>query len=303
MNILLDNVNFSSSSGPNSFGKKLARSLIEKGHVLDEPDLKQIDVILTFIMTNLKSKFSPMVQRLDGIYFNIAQDYKLLNSPIRMTYEMSDAVIFQSEFNKHLTEKYFGAHENSHIIRNGTNLGDIEKIMPLKHHVIDKFEEVWSCASSWRPHKRLKENIRYFLENASENTCLVIAGNNPDYQINHPRIFYVGPCDWVTLISLYKRSTKFLHLAWLDHCPNVVVDARASGCKIVCSSAGGTKEIAGSDAIVFEEDLWDFSPVRLYQPPDVDFTRRYNDELAKVSLNIDTVADDYLNVLKSVTVK
>ena len=95
MNILLDNVNFSSSSGPNSFGKKLARSLIEKGHVLDEKDLSQIDVILTFIMTNLKSKFSPMVQRLDGIYFNIAQDYKMLNSPIRMTYEMSDAVIFQ----------------------------------------------------------------------------------------------------------------------------------------------------------------------------------------------------------------
>tara|TARA_B100000131_G_scaffold261587_1_gene257750 strand:+ start:186 stop:1097 length:912 start_codon:yes stop_codon:yes gene_type:complete len=303
MNILLDNVNFSSSSGPNSFGRKIAKSFIEKGHNIDIQSADEVDVILTFIMSSLKSKFSPMVQRLDGIYFNEAQDYNALNSPIRMTYEMSDAVIFQSNFNKQLTEKYFGVHNNSAVIRNGTSLEDIEKIMPLKHHAIDGFEEVWTCASSWRPHKRLKENIRYFLEHASEKTCLIVAGNNPDYNINHPRVFYVGPCDWVTLISLYKRSSKFIHLAWLDHCPNVVVDARAAGCKIICSSAGGTKEIAGTEAIVFEEDEWDFSPVRLYQPPDIDFTRVYNNNSEEVSLNIHDVADDYLNVFKSVVLK
>ena len=43
------------------------------------------------------------------------------------------------------------------------------------------------------------------------------------------------------IYKMYKASTHFVHLAWLDHCPNVVVDARASGCKIVCSSAGGTR--------------------------------------------------------------
>ena len=56
-------------------------------------------------------------------------------------------------------------------------------------------------------------------------------------------------------------SAAFIHLAWLDHCPNVVVDARAAACQIICSSAGGTKEIAGPSAIVIEEDEWDFEPV------------------------------------------
>ncbi|MDB4337430.1 glycosyltransferase [bacterium] len=300
MNIYLDNVNFSSSSGPNSFGKKLAKNLISRGHELNCNDPNDIDVILTFIMTSLNTKFRPMVQRLDGIYFNSAQDYQSLNSPIRMTYEMSSAVIYQSDFNKKLTEHYFGKHSNPHVIRNGTNFDEISKILPLKHRVIDKFEEVWSCASSWRPHKRLSENIRYFLENASENTCLIIAGDNPDIKIEHPRIFYVGPLDWMTLISMYKRSKKFLHLAWLDHCPNVVVDAKASGCEIVCSSAGGTIEIAGKNATIIEEDEWDFSPIRLYSPPALDFSRSINDNIFDSDLNIDTVASHYLDVLNEV---
>ena len=50
MNIYLDNVNFSSSSGPNSFGRKLAKELIKLGHKIDEQDPTKIDVILTFIM-------------------------------------------------------------------------------------------------------------------------------------------------------------------------------------------------------------------------------------------------------------
>jgi glycosyltransferase involved in cell wall biosynthesis len=300
VNIYLDNVNFSSSSGPNSFARKLAKELISLGHKIDEKDASQIDVVLTFIMSSLNTKFKPMAQRLDGIYFNIAQDYKSLNSPIRMTYEMSDAVIFQSEFNKLLTEKYFGKHDNSHVIRNGTNFEEIEKILPLKHRIIDQFEEVWSCASSWRPHKRLSENIRYFLEHASDKTCLVIAGSNPDFNINHPRIFYVGPLDWMTLISLYKRSSKFLHLAWLDHCPNVVIDAASCGCQIVCTTAGGTKEISGKDSIVIEEAEWDFEPIRLYHPPDLDFTKVSSIESKEVDLNIVTATRNYLNVLEKI---
>ena len=104
----------------------------------------------------------------------------------------------------------------------------------------------------------------------------------------------------MTLISLYKRSKKFLHLAWLDHCPNVVVDARASGCEIVCASAGGTREIAGSNATVIEEPEWDLSPVRLYHPPSLDFSKTFKDAQIDVDLNISTVTGHYLNALNEV---
>ena len=236
---------------------------------------------------------------MDGIYFNTDQDFNSLNIPIKSTYESCDEVIFQSKFNRDLTFSYFGKKENHKIISNGTNIEYISKIEPIKHDSIDSFKNVWSCASSWRPHKRLSENIRYFLENSKKDECLVIAGENPDIQVSDPRIFYAGNLDWESLISLYKRSSYFIHLAFLDHCPNVVVDARAAGCKIICSSTGGTKEIAGTDAIVVKEDAWDFSPIKLYNPPKMDFSKKIENKY-DVDISIARACDEYVEVFNRV---
>jgi len=125
----------------------------------------------------------------------------------------------------------------------------------------------------------------------------VIAGDKSEDILKEDRIFYVGNISILQLISLYKRAKYFIHLTWLDHCPNVVVDARASGCQIICSSAGGTKEIAGPDAIVIEEDEWDFEPVKLYEPPVMDFTKKVKN-VYENDYNMTKVAEQYLNFLK-----
>ena len=54
---------------------------------------------------------------------------------------------------------------------------------------------------------------------------------------------------------------------------------------VICSSSGGTKEIAGPDAIIIQEDDWDFSPLELYKPPPMDFSKK--------SENTWHVNDDY----------
>ncbi len=300
MKIYFDNVNLNSRSGPNSFGKKLRDSLVKRDHVVKASPIlnkEDFDIQLSFISST--TKVAPVVQRLDGIYFNSAQNWKDLNSPILATYQSADAVIYQSEFNKNLTEAYFGKKENSFVIHNGTCIDTIREIKPLENDQLDKFSSVWSCASSWRPHKRLQENINYFLEHSSEDTCFVIAGSNPDVQVSHPRIFYAGDLLWEDLISLYKRSSLFVHLAWLDHCPNVVVDARASGCKIVCSSTGGTKEISGKDSIVVLEEDWDFSPTMLYKPPPVDFSKKTSSKTDS-KIDISDVSGLYTEVFEKV---
>jgi glycosyltransferase involved in cell wall biosynthesis len=292
LKILFDNADFGSSSGPNSFARKLAEELIKRKHSVNE-SLKS-DIQLSFIMAS-QDLGMPIIQRLDGIYFNSEQDWKSLNEPIKKTYDISSGVIFQSNFNKQLSEKYFGEKILSTVINNGTDLSLIEKITPLSHPAIDGFENVWSCASSWRPHKRLKDNVQYFLECAGEKDCLVIAGSNPDYEIKHERVFYVGNLEWEQLISLYKRSKYFIHLALMDHCPNVVVDARAAGCKIVCSSSGGTKEIAGINSVIVKDMEWDFVPFRLYQPPELDFGALCEPPQIEKSIDIKDVADSYLS--------
>jgi len=293
MNIHLENVNLQSTSGPNHFASKLIKYLDATFDYSEKPDAR-----LCFIESH-RNAFDdiPLFQRLDGIYFNTAQNYKLQNTNIKRTYDNADGVIFQSNFNKQLITKYFGEHKNHTVIHNGADIEYVDKAPLLENAKLDKYESVWCCASSWRPHKRLSENIKYFLEHSSEKDCLVIAGANGQDIIKNNRIFYVGDISILPLISLYKRSKYFIHLAWLDHCPNVVVDARASGCQIICSSAGGTKEIAGPDAVVIGEEKWDFEPVELYNPPPLDFSKKIKNDW-NIDYNMNEVSKKYYDFIR-----
>lgn len=295
MRLNLDNVNLLSTSGPNSFANKLVPHLLEKNVKLDG---ENPDAHLCFIESVRVEYQKPMIQRLDGIYFNTSQDYNKQNQNIKRTYDMADGVVFQSNFNKELITKYFGEHKNPIVIHNGTDLEAIDNTPVFN---FNKYESLWSCAASWRPHKRLSENIRYFLEHSGPNDGMIVAGSvDKRDKIKDSKVHYVGTLSQKQLYALYKRSDYFVHLAWLDHCPNVVVDARGAGCQIICSSAGGTKEIAGEDAIVVQEEEWDFTPVALYDPPKLNFEDKLFKNPFNKAYNIDIsdVADRYLRFIK-----
>tara|TARA_R110000824_G_scaffold139366_8_gene304431 strand:- start:9616 stop:10518 length:903 start_codon:yes stop_codon:yes gene_type:complete len=292
MNICLENVNLGSLSGPNSFARKLVNYVSPMGHNIVNDN--QADLRLCFIESFQGKTEAPLFQRLDGIYFNTVQDFQQQNANIKRTYENADGVIFQSNFNKKLTFEYFGEHSNTAIIHNGADTNLIKDIQQLRHSKLEKYDNIWSCASSWRPHKRLSENIRYFFEHSDSNDCLIVAGSVNKNIPKDERIFYVGEVDYERLLSIYKASKCFIHLSWLDHCPNVVVDARASGCQIICSSTGGTKEIAGLDAIVIEENEWDLKPLNLYDPPLLNFNNKIKNSF-DVCYDMEEVAKKYIN--------
>jgi glycosyltransferase involved in cell wall biosynthesis len=284
-------VNLRSNSGPNSFGSKLIKYLHKTGVSVGSEDH---DATLCFIESSRHNYEKPMFQRLDGIYFNTAQDYEKWNANIKRTYEIATGVVFQSEFNRQLTTRYFGQHKNSIVIHNGA---DLETIREVPEFPLDRYDNLWSCAAAWRPHKRLNENVRYFLEHSGPNDGLIVAGDVPlNQKIIDDKIYYAGQLTQKQLFSLYKKSKFFIHLAWLDHCPNVVVDARACGAQIICSSAGGTKEIAGSDAIVIKEDDWDYTPVALYEPPPMNFANKTNIGVDS-ELDMYTVCNRYKNFI------
>lgn len=274
MRVWIDGADPASRSGPNGFARKLSSALTSRGNEVtfngSGPDA---DARVVFIQGS--DSRVPTALRLDGIYFNTRQDWQSLNAPIRRSYEASHAIIHQTDFDRCLIERYFGEHHGAKVIRNAGEPNQTMAVAPLVHPALDSFEQTWVSASSWRPHKRLAENIRYFQEFAGERSCLVVAGSVSEdlSSVSLERVFFAGDLDQLTLTSLYRRSSHLIHLAWLDHCPNVVVDARAAGCRIVCSSSGGTEEVAGNDAIVVQEDVWDLSPVDLYSPPRLDFAR------------------------------
>tara|TARA_A100001515_G_scaffold145037_3_gene151476 strand:+ start:3659 stop:4570 length:912 start_codon:yes stop_codon:yes gene_type:complete len=296
------NFNPASNSGPNKFTRTLFNQLIKDEKVtLCSQELADVEFCL---IQQQVHKVKPMVLRLDGIWFNSDQDYNKQNEPIKFSYENADAVIFQSEFNKKLTEKWFGKHHNSHVIHNAA---DLELIRSANARFWDtkfgKNTEVWSCASSWRPHKRLNDNIRYFLEFAPKDAIFAIAGalgmDDAKKIPNDKRIVLMGDLDYMSLLSLYKRSSTFVHLAYLDHCPNVVVDAQAAGCKIICSMSGGTNEVV-SDGIVIYEKTWDFSPTRLYYPPPMEWIKIEKKINYEEKSTIVNCAEKYFNVMKEI---
>lgn len=312
MKIFTHNFNQNSNSGPNKFSRDLFLNLQNQGSIelVDNQDEAVIEFCL--IQQQFEKK-NPMVLRLDGIYFNTSQDFKSQNAPIRKSYENSDAVIFQSKFNKLLTESWFGEHKNSFIVHNASSAKKPDTIFSLPD--VDDKAEVWCCASNWRPHKRLIDNIRYFLNFSPNDSVLAVAGAGigqheikeisdaiREYRNHRKNILILGELDYKTLLSLYSRSKKLIHLAYLDHCPNVVVDAQALGCEIVCSSTGGTKEVVFNGEII-EECTWDFKPLKLYEPPSIDFN---NINVSRVNKEVDfskifeNCKNSYKNIFESI---
>jgi|TARA_R110001592_G_scaffold174204_2_gene413019 glycosyltransferase involved in cell wall biosynthesis len=281
MKVFTHNFNPQSDTGPNKFSRTLLSRLISEKKITITNDTSEADVEFCVIQQQTH-KVKPMVLRLDGIYFNSIQDFNQQNTPIKFAYDNADAVIFQSNFNKKLTESWFGPHKNGHVIHNAAdpqiiNHPDILQFSKKIDWPWPEDKEVWSCAASWRPHKRLKDNIDYFLKHAPSNAVFAIAGelgdDKPEYYTGlDARIHYLGKLNYPQLICLYHRSTTFVHLAYLDHCPNVVVDAQAAGCKIICSSTGGTHEVV-DDGIMILEAEWDFKPCELYNPPQMEFNK------------------------------
>ena len=301
MKVFPHNFDPSSNSGPNKFTRTLFTSLINQGQI-DVVDNQIVADIEFCLIQQAAHKIKPMVLRLDGIWFNSEQDFKKQNLPIQFAYSNADAVIFQSQFNKKLTEQWFGKHKKSYVIHNAADEKLINRIdKKFWNQKLGNPREVWSCASSWRPHKRLKDNISYFLKFAPQDAVLAIAGKGAsidNLKVDSKRIFFLGELDYLSLLSLYKISSTFIHLAYLDHCPNVVVDAQAAGCHIVCSSTGGTSEIVNNGTILVEKE-WDYSPIELYKPPEVDFYSFVKKETSFTN-EFEKCTEAYYNVFKEV---
>ena len=307
MKVFFENAKLKSNRGFSIFGRNLIDAFEKMGHQYVE-NLNDADIHLAFVMNSQRNPNIPLVLRLDGIYFNSAINSKHMNGGIKNAYNISDAVIIQSDFDKIVIENYFGKHKNASVINNGTNLDFFKTIQPYQDERIDKFDKVWAASARWvRPNKRGKENIRYFIDNAPETDCMLLTGAEgwgtdapKEKLVDHERIFSLGELPWETHLSVLKRADYFLHLAIADHCPNAVVEARACNCQIICSELGGTVEIAGPEAIVIKDMEWDYrTPFDHNNPPQMDFSKK-SEIMYNKSIDINKIAVNYESVFKSV---
>lgn len=307
MKVYFDNVNWDAEhTGPNCFAKRLAVQFGYMGITVADPD--DYDVALVFIEPTAKLNASkPFVQRLDGIWFKPEQFNAGMNRGIHWAYDKATSVIWQSEFDKEMTSKWFGSRDGK-IISNGIDLQPANLRSEALIDIRKRFDKVFVCSANWHPQKRLRDNVevfRHIRATQHPNSCLIVLGSNPDYNVADKGVFYTGSIRHDLCAEVYSIADWMIHMAWLDHCPNVVIEAIAQGCPIICSSEGGTKELAkGGNGIVVSDDAkYDFSLVDYDNPPRISMSNvptlpdnfRANPE----SVNIVKTAEKYAETLHS----
>ena len=280
MKVHFDNVDLNAMTGPNTFGNRLARRLFETGHeVLHEGT--QADVSLVFIEPTGRPLAKKVVQRLDGIWFK-PTEYETKNRGIKALYEKADAVVFQSMFDMSMVDRWWGVTDRQkryEIIGNGVDLTPVKELtIPKLVEMRATYDQIYVCSSNWHAQKRLSTNVRLFehLRQQHPNSCLIILGNHPDYRATGPNVFYAGSVGPDVYMQIYSAANWMLHLAWADHCPNVVVEALAQGTPVVCSEVGGTKELIGHGAygvVIKEPTPYNFELADYDNPPEVDVTQ------------------------------
>ena len=307
MKIYFSNVNFGSNSGPNSFGHRLAKCFNNLGHEIVENNKKDYDVFLCFIEPDCKPRSgSKFIHRLDGIWFKPDQ-FKTHNKNIKWAYDNCDHVVWQSEFDKKMTQYHWGERKGS-VIHNGINLESIDekiKYTNIKELKSKMTGRLFVSSASWHRQKRLKENIQFFLKNKNDDDLMIVLGKNPDVKIDNlqlkQKIIFTGELTHEQCLETYRYCDWMIHLAWLDHCPNVVVEALSQGCPVICTDSGGTKEIVKENGIIIPETKpYCFELTDYDNPYTIDISKT-NLEKIKVQcqyLDIENVARKYLEIMK-----
>jgi len=266
MKVYFDNVNFSSATGPNTFGSRLAHELSTSCDVKIVGPNDNYDIFLCFIEPTHKPRNdSIFCQRLDGIWFKPEQ-FESHNQLIKWAYRQADGVIWQSEFDKKMTAKWWGERMGV-VIHNGIELQKV-KIDKEAQDIKNNYDKIFVCSANWHRQKRLKENIELFQKLSSPSDALFVMGKNPDEKILDPRVIFTGHLKHEKCLQLYSIATWMIHLAWLDHCPNVVVEALSQGCPVICTDSGGTHEIVKNNgAIIPELQQYEFELCDYDDPP------------------------------------
>jgi glycosyltransferase involved in cell wall biosynthesis len=313
--IHLDGVNMRAPTGPNTFANRLAKKLFEMGHTC-ELEGASADVSLVFIEPSGAPLAKRVVQRLDGIWFK-PHEFHTKNKEIQTQFYNADAVVFQSEFDKHFVEKWWGKSDNSWrpqvVIGNGIEINPLKGLsIPKLLEIRTTYDQVYVCSSNWHAQKRLEANVRLFhhLRKTHPNSCLFVMGDHPDYRATGPNVFYTGTVGPEVYMQVYSIANWMLHLAWADHCPNVVVEALSQGCPVACSEVGGTKELIynGAYGAVFKEQPYDYELYDYDNPPALDVeqfkdlpTRQELDYTGIADMiNINVIAKQYIELFEKV---
>ena len=276
---------------------------------------KEANVQLSVIKISNNSGL-PTVLRLDGVYYDLADDYTSRNAVLSKAHAVADAVIYQSETSRKMCEKYLSKRKSNifEVIHNGI---DENQFGFKKHEGIN----IVTCAK-WRRWKRLPETIEIFKKFLSKRKYAKLHVIGPmsrgTREIPYKNVIYHGRMDFDQIKQVYKTADVYLHLAKKDSCPSSVVEAIGAGIPVITTNAcGGATEMCKltEGCIVIEGDQYSFEPDYIYQDKYNTVSKEVRDAIVRAiikieddgrrvkipkTLTIEYAAEQYLNVMKRI---
>ena len=276
----------------------------------------------------------PIVFRIDGVphkKFLITKKFDENTNIFYKKLKNANGIIYQSKFAKLINEKFFDINKSipNTVIYNGINLKEFNRQgQNLRKKLgINTNDIVFIASGNFRnKNKRLEsiiDNFNIYKTKRKINKYLIILGvvnkklGISRNKLNNKNIILAGKINVSYLPNWYRTGDIFLHFAYIDICPNSVIEAIASGLPVLCTNSSGTRELineTGCGLVVNTDKINKLEEANVWNPPQLNQKLILNGikkiikDKKKIlkktnldSINIDKVAkkySDFINKIK-----
>jgi glycosyltransferase involved in cell wall biosynthesis len=184
------------------------------------------------------------IQRIDGSAKEYGRHGDWDNRQRRIN-KIADIVIYQSRYSRYITsEKHKIINGKGHIINNPV---DTDLFNPHGEKLsLPGAIKIAFASNSTNPKKGFFEIVKV----AKYNTDLtfLVAGRMPELKLPE-NVISLGYLSRTKLSMMLRSCCLFVFFAENEACPNVVLEAMASGLPVIYKDSGGTLEIVGDTGI------------------------------------------------------
>jgi len=196
-------------------------------------------------------------------------DYEAINTELRELFVLADFIIYQSKFCKKAADRYVDKPQCPWKIL--FNCVDLEKFKPGPQD--DNYTIRLLVAGTHYQAERVTYPIEvvHKLRRNGINVTLEIAGRlrweNAKTEVTTlieqfnlgASIRITGPYSQASAPLVFSRADILMHLKYKDPCPNVAIEALASGVPVIGTMSGGLPELVGVRAGMLLDvvDDWD----------------------------------------------
>jgi len=203
-------------------------------------------------LTRFRMKFKgPRLIRVDGCHLTDDVHANWNNDRVAKCIKKADATIWQSPYCKKMGHAILKAKpRREYVIFNGANPDHYKEKIELK---TDRPNIIMSANWKVKPHKRLKEMCAIAAD--YQKAHFWVAGRVDMKNIPTAKnITFLGHLEESTLQKYIASCDIMFNLAFIDWCPNAVVECLVAGLPVVYAAGTGLEDLVGESGVKVSDE-------------------------------------------------